>query len=399
MKNNGLGKKDIKKDREDIIYILTILLFKYNSNMTYVENTMKELRKSYPNFENFFDYYENNWYYYLKNSMLDYSKISKLQRCNSYIENYNKIIKGIIGNTSKLNWPKFISFLKEQESTYTHKIIDMEKTTCLAGAKIYEILRHISYDQPYNNLDAQSNNNPFNQVKIKRNFFIWKLNSCRMDSSFFIFFFIIYGYCSQKEFKKNTYGALIYNMCKIINKYKESDFLKGIWPFIDNQESQLKKYITINKGLYETVYGLFKPFCEDNLFCPILEVYDSCICSINKEIIIKKEFGFPMLSVKEEDLDNKNNYVSLVSIFAETYKSNLIFCKACNTHPYEYYTKEQFIKTGEDAVYAHHMVKDIILPKFLIFILEGNINKDGCYISGYKSSSILLPEILIRGFK
>ena len=188
MKNNGLGKKDIKKDREDIIYILTILLFKYNSNMTYVENTMKELRKSYPNFENFFDYYENNWYYYLKNSMLDYSKISKLQRCNSYIENYNKIIKGIIGNTSKLNWPKFISFLKEQESTYTHKIIDMEKTTCLAGAKIYEILRHISYDQPYINLDAQSNNNPFNQVKIIRNFFIWKLNSCRMDSSFFIFF-------------------------------------------------------------------------------------------------------------------------------------------------------------------------------------------------------------------
>ena len=88
--------------------------------------------------------------------------------------------------------------------------------------------------------------------------------------------------------------------------------------------------------------------------------YDSCLCSINKEIIIKKEFGFPMISVKEEDLDNKNKKVSLVSIFAETYKSNLIFCKTCNTHPYEYYTKEQFIKTGEDAVYAHHMVKEII---------------------------------------
>ena len=121
--------------------------------------------------------------------MLDYIKIGKLQRCNSYIENYNKIIKGIIDKTSKLSWPKFINFLKEQESIYTHKIIDMEKTTCLSGAKIYEILKHISYDKLCNNLDSISNNNPYNIYKIKINFFIWILNSCRMDSSFFIFFY------------------------------------------------------------------------------------------------------------------------------------------------------------------------------------------------------------------
>jgi len=88
------------------------------------------------------------WYYYLENAMLDYSKISKLQRCNSYLENYNKIIKSKIGNNSKLSWPKFICFFKNQENTYTKKINDMEKTSNLTGAKIYDILKHISYDEP-----------------------------------------------------------------------------------------------------------------------------------------------------------------------------------------------------------------------------------------------------------
>ena len=50
----------------------------------------------------------------------------------------------MLGNISKLSWPKFICFLKEQENAYTWKINNMEKTTFLAGAKIYEILRHIS---------------------------------------------------------------------------------------------------------------------------------------------------------------------------------------------------------------------------------------------------------------
>lgn len=141
MKNNGLGKKEKKEVRENIIYILTILLFKYKSDMEYVKNTINNLKTLYTEFLTFFQYYENNWYEYLENSMLDYNKVTKLQRCNSYIENYNKIIKNTLGKGKKLSWPKFVSFLKEQENNYSRKIIDIEKTTNLAGAKIYEILR------------------------------------------------------------------------------------------------------------------------------------------------------------------------------------------------------------------------------------------------------------------
>jgi len=60
-----------------------------------------------------------------------------------------------------LSWPKFICFLKDQENT-NKRINDVEKTTNLAGAKIYEILKHISYDEPYNNLDSLSINNHIN---------------------------------------------------------------------------------------------------------------------------------------------------------------------------------------------------------------------------------------------
>ena len=60
-----------------------------------------------------------------------------------------------------MSWPKFICFLKDQENT-NKRINDMEKTTNLAGAKIYEILKHISYDEPYNNLDSLSINNHIN---------------------------------------------------------------------------------------------------------------------------------------------------------------------------------------------------------------------------------------------
>lgn len=110
---------------------------------------------------------------------MDYIKISKLQRCNRYLENYNKIIKNTLGKISKLSWPKFITFINEQESLYSKKILDIEKTTSYNGAKIYEILKNILYNRF--NKDKQTNyvlNNPFNPVQIKRQIYAWLNNSC-----------------------------------------------------------------------------------------------------------------------------------------------------------------------------------------------------------------------------
>lgn len=69
----------------------------------------------------------------------------------------------------------------------------------------------------------------------------------------------------------------------------------------------------------------------------------------------------------------------------ETYKISLIFCKKCNSHPYDYYREQHFLKTREDAKIACHMIKDVIMSKLLAFLFEGNMNNDGSYINGYKT--------------
>ena len=97
MKKNGFGTNEFKEQRKEIIYLLTIILFKYKSNKSYIEETIKNLIESYPNFITFFNYYKSEWYQYLISGVLDYTKVTKLQHSNSFIENYNKIIKQAIG--------------------------------------------------------------------------------------------------------------------------------------------------------------------------------------------------------------------------------------------------------------------------------------------------------------
>ena len=87
--------------------------------------------------------------------------------------------------------------------------------------------------------------------------------------------------------------------------------------------------IIINNGDFDTVFGLFKRFSEDGLFCPIYNIIKSCICTIgNINNNIKKEFGLPLCSITNEDI-NKGN-IALCSAFNNTCKSYLKFCTICN---------------------------------------------------------------------
>ena len=84
------------------------------------------------------------------------------------------------------------------------------------------------------NSDIQTNyiiNNPFNPIKIKRQFYTWYNNSCRLDSAFFIFTFIFYGYINKKDLKKNNYSYLINNISSYILDLDDEELKKGIWPF------------------------------------------------------------------------------------------------------------------------------------------------------------------------
>lgn len=63
---------------------------------------------------------------------------------------------------------------------------------------------------------------------------------------------------------------------------------------------------------------------------------------------------------KRRDIDKNNNNYSLISALGDTCNSTLI--KRCNKYSYEYYTFGLYQKTGEEAIYAHHMIKDVKLP-------------------------------------
>ena len=132
--------------------------------------------------------------------MLNYSGLSKSQRSNSYIENYNRIIKLKLSkflygkNRCKITWPMFFYFIKNEEN-------DKQKEINALLNKIEEkkISKKISksYDQnPKQKIDNNNNlilNIQNNNLAAQRNWLKYDNFSCRHDSFFLIYIFIIYN--------------------------------------------------------------------------------------------------------------------------------------------------------------------------------------------------------------
>ena len=75
-------KRELKNKSLEINYLLTIIVFKYKSDMEYLYKTLENWNKKYPGYKSFFDYYENYWYKYLKDGSIGYTK---LQNCKDVI--------------------------------------------------------------------------------------------------------------------------------------------------------------------------------------------------------------------------------------------------------------------------------------------------------------------------
>jgi hypothetical protein len=50
VKKNNFGSNAFKTQREEIIYLLTIILFKYKSDLTYIIDTINTMKKKYTDF-------------------------------------------------------------------------------------------------------------------------------------------------------------------------------------------------------------------------------------------------------------------------------------------------------------------------------------------------------------
>ena len=125
------------------------------------------------------------------------------------------------------------------------KVVDMEKATVYNGEKIYEILLNIIENKPIKNFEIFDSssliNNPFNTVNIVSHFFVWIDDNCRLESTFFLFFYIFYGACERKNLIKNSYADIIYEICHRIFNLLAEDFKKGR---ITSSTSSPSRFIT-----------------------------------------------------------------------------------------------------------------------------------------------------------
>ena len=123
--------------------------------MEYIDNKIAELKNNFPKHINFLDnYFIKNKYIYFQNDNLNYSLIPIDARSNSYLENYNKIIKEYFGNKHETNWLNFINFIKSQS------IKSLEKLIINANA-------NVRYKEKYTKFGVENSTKKKKLIKIK----------------------------------------------------------------------------------------------------------------------------------------------------------------------------------------------------------------------------------------
>ena len=193
----GLINNEISNLTKELLINLGTISFKINDNPNIIEEIFKRFETQYKgtdyikNFKRFEKYIYDTWIYYINNWSLNYIFINKKQRTNSYLENYNRRLKDILGPSLNrrgktiIPWPLLLVFLKNEEKYFRNRIkyklteepkkIDKIKFITIANEKEDKIQ------------DIIKNNN----IPLIR-WLGYKSYSCRYDSFLFLFFTTIY---------------------------------------------------------------------------------------------------------------------------------------------------------------------------------------------------------------
>ena len=124
----GIFKKLSENERKSFLNEFYKLPFKFYKNNKILEDIKLKYIKENNLYKDFINYFENQWLPYFINGILNYKYLSKEQRSNSYIENYNRRIKLRLSkflygkNKCKITWPLFLYFIKNEEKDYRKDI-------------------------------------------------------------------------------------------------------------------------------------------------------------------------------------------------------------------------------------------------------------------------------------
>ena len=222
--------QDIKKEFNELKYPDDDI---YNENNKGIANNNKIYDNEFINkLKEFENYYKSQWIKYLDNNILNYNKLEKYKRSNSYIETYNRHIKNSLRpfiyckKNNNIDWIYFIGFLIEEENEYKKKIIEnmnKEGNNLLVNNESEEEYQSENEDENSSKINKNNNNfkiminksnkltqnigntlintntllnNNFKNDKLNEYNYStrlnWYENSCRYDS---FFLYIVMQYC------------------------------------------------------------------------------------------------------------------------------------------------------------------------------------------------------------
>ena len=228
----GLYKNKYKENSDYILKLCGELPFKIHYDNNAFNNCLTEINK-YKGFSEFSLYFEEEWSKYIKiNEILDYHRASKSFRSNSFIENYNRRVKEILGKyyllinnvfinlgVKKLKqWPTLISFFKNENEWFKQNLSFIENK---------------NNSKNFNNINRYDNIKDNNNQKKKYFFFCNKFYSCWVDCYLFFVFYLLYPEINNSLLEKDEKIDYILNICNIIACSSENDFLNGIWILFD----------------------------------------------------------------------------------------------------------------------------------------------------------------------
>ena len=314
--------------------------FIYNDNNQIIQEIKDNYYKKNHNYKDFLDYYEKQWANYFIKGILNYAYLKKNERSNSYIENYNRIIKLKLSkylygkNHCRISWPLFLYFIKNEEEEYRKLYTELEKKVIIKKIKLdnepdnnnLNILKNEEININENEILTQKNIDS-EKDKQKIIWFKWHCDSCRYDSFSLLYSYIIYKNLLNIE-RTPDIDIIDYfqNLTAKALNASEDIYEKGIWDFLQNNIDYNYNLCTkeLNYKKMGTIFSILDMLKFQKYFCVKYILHEGCSkCNYSVE---SENYLNPYFFITEEDINNK---LSLEYSMIRLLSNDLTQCSIC----------------------------------------------------------------------
>ena len=253
----------------------------------------------------------------------------------------------------KISWPLFLYFIRNEEEDYRNENIKFENSI--------EIKINLTSIENKNK-DIPQNIPLKNNIVSSRKWLKFNRYSCRYDTFFLIYTFVVRLYLMNINTEFKNYIVDLYNkISEDILNLNETELNNGIWNIIDiykyNNEFLKQEYQE-----YNTIRQLLDKFEKNDLFCfkySCIEGCTNCIPPIQSEKYLPPIFCFD------------NNYIHMFTI------TGLIYNQLKNTNSVCYkcgYFKEKIIDENIKNYYI--TITKVQCPLFIMIGFEFSLPED-----------------------